>query len=101
MAISSEPVHEGSQDAVDLLNTLHIPHNLTRDEISGDQHVIAQLDEWKTNALAALKDLRRLLENKPDEVQQSDLIYTCAAFQGDGDWTSEDIRALTSGKRSI
>jgi hypothetical protein len=101
MAILSELVDEGSQTVIGLLNTLHIPSNFARHGISEDKAVIAQLDEWKANALNALKDLHRLLENKPDEVQKSDLIYTCAAFQGDGDWTSEDISALSSGKHSM
>lgn len=101
MAILSEFVDEESQDVDNLLNTLRIPSNFARNEISQDKDVIAQIGEWKANALNALKDLHRLLENKLDEVQKSDLIYTCAAFQGDGDWTSEDIGALSSGKRSI
>ncbi|KAI0253036.1 hypothetical protein BJV78DRAFT_1196075 [Lactifluus subvellereus] len=96
MAILSELVDEESQDVVSLLNTLRIPSNFARHEIEQDKDAIAQLEEWKANALNALKDLHRLLQNKLDEVQKSDLIYTCATFQGDGDWTSEDIGALSS-----
>jgi hypothetical protein len=92
-------VDEGPQDVSILLNTLRVPSNFTRHEISEDKDAIAQLDEWKANAFDALKNLGRLLENKRDEVRESDLIFACAAFQGDGDWTSEDMHALSSGKR--
>jgi hypothetical protein len=103
MAILSKLVEERSQDVVRFLNALRIPSNFSRHEISEseDKDLIVQLYEWKANALDALKDLRRLLENKPDGVENSDLIYTCAAFQGDGEWTSEDMGALSSGKRSM
>jgi hypothetical protein len=100
MAISSELVDEESQDVGSLLNNLRVPSNFGRYEILEDKNAIAQLDEWKANALDALKDLRGLLVDKRDEIRKSDVIYTCARFQGDGDWTSEDIRALSSGKRS-
>jgi hypothetical protein len=101
MAVYSEHVDEGPHDVGALLNNLRIPSNFAQHETLEDTDAIVQLDAWKANAFGALEDLRRLLGNKLDESQKSDLIYTCAAFQGDGDWTSEDMRALSSGKRSM
>jgi hypothetical protein len=98
MAIVSEFTDEKPQDVGTLLEGLHIPSNFARHEILEDKDAIAQLGEWKANAYNALKDLHGLLENKRHEIRTSDLIYTCAAFQGDGDWISEDMRALSSGK---
>ena len=98
MAILSEFVDERPQDVGTLLNSLRIPSNFTRHMTLEDKDTIAQLDEWKGDAFNALKDLRGLLESKWDEIRTSDLIYTCAAFQGDGDWISEDMRVLSSGK---
>lgn len=98
MAFLSEFVDEEPQDVGTLLNGLRIPSNFTRNGTLEDKDTIAQLNEWKANAFNALKDLRGLLESKRDEIRISDLIYTCAAFQGDGDWISEDMRALSSGK---
>jgi len=95
MAILSEHLDEEEpRDVGTLLNKLCIPSDFARDAIT-------QPGEWKANAFNALKDLRRLLGNKRNETQKSDLIYTCAAFQGDGDWTSDDMSALSSGKRSM
>jgi hypothetical protein len=101
MAVLSEHVDEGPHDVGALLNNLRIPSNFARHETFEDKDTIVQLDAWKANAFNALEDLRRLLGNKLDESQKPDLIYTCAAFQGDGDWNSEDMRALSSGKRSM
>ncbi|KAF8495225.1 hypothetical protein F5888DRAFT_1713222 [Russula emetica] len=95
MAILSEFVDEEPQDIDTLLNSLCIPSDFARHEILEDKDTITRLDEWKVNAFNALKDLRGLLENKRPEIRTSDLIYTCAAFQGDGDWISEDMRALS------
>ena len=99
MAILSEHVDDEPHDVGTFMNSLRIPFKFAQQEI--DKDVIAQLGEWKVNAFDALKGLRRLLGNKHDEIQKSDLIYACAAFQGDGDWTSEDMRTLSSGKRSM
>jgi hypothetical protein len=96
MAILSEFVDEEPQDVGALLNGLRIPSNFTRYGIMEDKDTISQLNKWKANAFNALKDLRGQLESKRHEIQTSDLIYTCAAFQGDGDWVSEDMRALSS-----
>ena len=103
MAILSDHVDEDEEprDVGTLLSNVCIPPNFARYEVLEDNDAIAQLDEWKANAFNALKDLRRLLGNKRHETQKSDLIYTCAAFQGDGDWTSDDMGALSSGKRSM
>ena len=101
MAILSEHVDEEPRDIGTLLNNLCIPSDFAQHEVLEDKDAIAQPGEWKANAFNALKDLRRLLGNNRDETQKPDLIYTCAAFQGDGDWTSEDMGALSSGKRSI
>jgi len=101
MAILSEFVDEEHQDVGTLLNSLCIPSDIARHEISEDKDTIARLCEWKANAFNALKDLRGLPENKRHEVRTTDLIYTCAAFQGDGDWISEDTRALSDGKPEI
>jgi hypothetical protein len=98
MAILSDFVDEEPQDVGRLLNSLRLPSNFTRQETLEDKDTIAQLVEWKANAFNALKDLRGLLESRRQEIRTSDLIYTCAAFQGDGDWISEDMRALSSGK---
>jgi flagellar biosynthesis regulator FlbT len=98
MAILSEFVDEEPQDVGTLLNNLSIPSDFARHEILDDKDTIARLVEWKANAFNALKDLRGLLENKRHEIPTSDLIYTCASFQGDGDWISEDMRALSYGK---
>lgn len=100
MAILSG-VDEEPQDVGTLLNSLCIPPDFARHEILEDKDTIARLGEWRANAFNALKDLRGLLENKRHEIQTSDLIYTCAAFQGDGDWISEDTRALSYGKPEI
>jgi len=101
MAILSEHVDEEPRDIGTLLNNLCIPSDFAQHEVLEDKDAIAHPGEWKANAFNALKDLRRLLGNNRDETQKSDLIYTCAAFQGDGDWTSEDMGALSSGKRSM
>ncbi|KAI0276156.1 hypothetical protein BGY98DRAFT_1090357 [Russula aff. rugulosa BPL654] len=98
MAILSEFVDEEPQDVDTLLNSLSIPSEFTQHEILEDKDTIARLGEWKVNAFNALKDLRGLLDNKRHEIRTSELIYTCAAFQGDGDWISEDMRALSYGK---
>jgi len=98
MAILSEFVDENPQDVGTLLNSLRIPSNFARHEVLEDKGTIAQLDEWKADAFNALKDIRGLLESQRHEIRTPDLIYTCATFQGDGDWISEDIRALSSGK---
>ena len=103
MAILSDHVDEDEEprDVGTLLNNICIPPNFARYEVLEDKDAIAQLDEWKANAFGALEDLRRLLGNKRHETQKSDLIYACAVFQGDGDWTSDDLGALSSGKRLI
>jgi len=98
MAILSEFVDEEHQDVGTLLNSLRIPSDFARHGILEDNDTIARLGEWKANTFNALKNLRGLLENKRHEIQKSDLTYTCAAFQGDDDWISEDIRALSYGK---
>jgi hypothetical protein len=98
MAILSEFVDEELKDVDTLLNSLSIPSDFARHEISGDKDTIARLGEWKANAFNALKDLRGLLENKRHEIQTPHLIYACATFQGDDDWVSEDMRALSYGK---
>jgi hypothetical protein len=98
MAILSEFVDEEPQDVVTLLNSLRIPSKFARHEILEDKDTIAQLGEWKANAFNALRDLRELLESRRHEIRTPDLIYTCATFQGDGDWISEDMRTLSSGK---
>lgn len=98
MAILSEFVDEEPQDVGSLLNSLRLPSKFIRHGTLEDKDKIAQLVEWKANALNALKDLRGLLESRRNEIRTSDLIYTCAAFQGDADWISEDMRALSSGK---
>ena len=98
MAILSEFVDEAPQDVGTLLNSLRVPSDFARHEILEDKDTIARLGEWKASAFNALKDLRGVLENKRHEIQIPDLIYTCAAFQGDGDWTSEDMCALSYGK---
>lgn len=98
MAILSEFVDEESQDVGTLLSSLRIPSDFAQHEILEDKDTIARLGEWKANTFNALKDLRGLLENKRQEVQTSNLIYTCAAFQGEGDWITEDMRALSYGK---
>jgi len=100
MAILSEHVDEEPRDVDTLLNNLCIPSDFAQHEVL-DKDAIGQPGKWKANAFNALKDLRRLLGNNRDETQKSDLIYTCAAFQGDGDWTSDDMGALSSGKRSM
>ena len=101
MAVLSEHVDEEPHDVGTLLNNLRIPSNFARYETLENKEAITQLDKWKVNAFNALKDLRRLLGNKLDEGQKLDLIYACAAFQGDDDWSSEDMGALSSGKRSM
>jgi hypothetical protein len=101
MAVLSEHVDEEPHDVAALLDNLRIPSNFARRETLEDKNAITQLDKWKANASIVLKDLRRLLANKLDQSQKLDLIYVCAVFQGDGDWTSEEMRALSSGKRSI
>ena|SRR6267154_2703499 len=98
MAILSEFVDERPQDVGTLLNSLCIPSDFTRHESLEDKDTITRLGEWKANAFNALKDLRGLLENKRHDIRTLDIIYTCAAFQGDGDWISEDMRALSYGK---
>ena len=98
MANLSDFVDEESQDVGRLLNSLRLPSNFTRHETLEDKDAIAELVEWKANAFNALKDIRGLLESRRHEICTSDLIYACAAFQGDGDWISEDMRALSSGK---
>ncbi|KAI9448511.1 hypothetical protein H4582DRAFT_94227 [Lactarius indigo] len=45
---------------------------------------------------SALKDLRSMLGIKRDDVLDPDVVYTCAGFQGDGEWTSEEMAALSS-----
>jgi hypothetical protein len=95
MAILSEHLDEEEpRDVGTLLNNLCIPSDFARG-------AVAQPDEWKANAFNALKDIRGLLGNKRDETQKSDLIYACAAFQGDDDWTSDDMSGLSSGKHSM
>jgi hypothetical protein len=101
MAILSEFVDEEPQDVGTLLNSLCIPSDFARYEILEDKDTIARLGEWKANAFNALKDLRGQLENKRHDIPTSDLIYSCAAFQGDGDWISEDMRALSYGKPMV
>jgi len=98
MAILSEFVDEEPQDVGTLLNSLCIPSDFARHEILEDKDTISRLGEWKANAFNALTDLRGLLENKRHKIRTSDLIYTCASFQGDDDWISEDMRALSNGK---
>ncbi|KAH9991620.1 hypothetical protein BJV74DRAFT_884788 [Russula compacta] len=94
MAILSEPVDEEPRDVDDLLNSLRIPSNYARHETLEDKDGIAKLGEWKADAFNALKDLRGLLGDKRDETRKSDLVYTCAAFLGDDNWTSEDMQIL-------
>jgi hypothetical protein len=98
MAILSEFVDEERQDVGSLLNSLRIPSNFTPHETLEDKDTMARLVEWKVDAFNSLKGLRGILESRRHEIRTTDLIYTCAAFQGDGDWISEDMRALSSGK---
>ena len=98
MAVLSEFVEEERQDVGTLLNSLCIPSEFARHENLEDKDTIARLGEWKANAFNALKDLRGLLENNRHEIRTSELIYTCSAFQGDGDWISGDMRVLSYGK---
>lgn len=98
MAILSEHVDEEPQHATGLLKSLRIPSEFSRYDALEDNVATARLDEWKADALAALKYLRGMLSI--DDVVDSDIVYTCAGFQGDGEWTSEEMSALSSGKRS-
>jgi hypothetical protein len=100
MAILSEHVDEESHGAVWHIECLRVPPEFARYDALEDKVATARLDEWKTDALAALKSLRDTLGNKHNSVLDSDIVYTCAGFQGDGDWTSEEMSALSSGKRS-
>lgn len=97
MAILSEHSDEESHGAIWYIECLRIPPEFARYDALEDT---ARLDEWKTDALAALKSLRNMLEIKHNSVLDSDIVYTCAGFQGDGEWTSEEMSALSSGKRS-
>lgn len=92
MAILSEHVDEEPQGAVGHLESLCIPPEFSRYDTLEDLVATARLDEWKTDALAVLKDLPGML----DDALDSDIIYACAGFQGDGEWTSEEMGALSS-----
>lgn len=96
MAILSEHVDEEPQGAIGHIESLCIPAEFARYDTLEDMVATARLDEWKANALAALKDLRSMLGIKDDDVLDSDVVYTCAGFQGDGEWTSEEMAALSS-----
>jgi hypothetical protein len=97
MAILSEHVDEEPQRAIENLKSLCIPPEFARYDTLEDKVATARLDEWKVNALAALCGM---LGNKHDDILESDIVYTCAGFQGDGEWTSEEMSALSSGKHS-
>ena len=99
MAILSEHVDEEPQRAIGHLKYLCIPPEFAQYGTLEDK-ATAQLDEWKADALVALKDLRGMLGLEQHDVLDSDIVYTCAGFQGDGEWTSEEMSALSSGKRS-
>ena len=97
MAILSEYVGEEPRRAIEHLKSLRIPPEFAWYGTLEDKVTPARLDEWKVDALAAL---RGMLENKHDDILDSDTVYICAGFQGDGEWTSEEMSALSSGKRS-
>ncbi|KAF8264301.1 hypothetical protein EI94DRAFT_1772709 [Lactarius quietus] len=54
------------------------------------------LDEWKTDTLATLKYLRGVLGIKQDDVLDSDIVYAFAGFQGDGEWTCDEMTLTPS-----
>jgi hypothetical protein len=94
MAILSEHVDDKPRGVIEHLERLRIPPEFAQYDTLGDTD---KLDEWKVNALAALCGI---LGNKHDDILESDIVYTCAGFQGDGEWTSEEMSALSSGKHS-
>ncbi|KAH9059363.1 hypothetical protein EDB87DRAFT_1622556 [Lactarius vividus] len=96
MAILSEHVDEEPQGTIGHLESLCIPAEFVRYDTLEDRVATARLDEWKADALVALKDLRGMLGIKHDVILDSDVVYTCAGFQGDGEWTSEEMVALSS-----
>lgn len=101
MAILSEHVDDEPQGAIEHLERLRIPPEFAQYHTLEDKLITDRLDEWKTEALTALTYLRGVLGVKRDRVLDLDLVYTFAGFQGDGEWTSEEMSALSSGKRSI
>ena len=100
MAILSEHVDEEPQSAIGHLECLRIPPEFAQYNALEDKVAATRLDEWKADALGALKSLRGMLEIKYDDVLDSDIVYTLAGFQGDGEWTSEEMSTLSSGKHS-
>ncbi|KAI0260491.1 hypothetical protein BC834DRAFT_900075 [Gloeopeniophorella convolvens] len=95
MAILSESVEDEPQDVGALLTKLCVPAEFARYETLEDKQVIVQLDEWRMNALKTLEDLCNALKQNGTEVGL-EVVYACAAFQGDGEWTSEDMNTLAS-----
>jgi len=96
MVILSEHVDEEPHGAIGHIECLRLPPEFARYDALEDKAATARLDEWKTDALAALKSLRGTLGIKHNNVLDSDIVYTCAGFQGDGKWTSEEMSVLSS-----
>lgn len=93
MAILSEYLDDKPRGAIEYLERLRIPPEFAQYDTLEDTD---KLNEWKTEALTALTYLRGVLGIKRNCVLDSNLVYTFAGFQGDGEWTSEEMCVLSS-----
>ena len=98
MAILSEHIDDEPQGAIEHLERLRIPPEFAQYNTLEDKLITDKLDEWKTEALTALTYLHGVFGTKHNGVLDLDSVYTFAGFQGDGEWTSVEMSALSSGK---
>lgn len=100
MAILSEHIDKETQGVIEHLERLRIPPEFAQYDTMEDTLITDRLNEWKTEALTALTHLHGVFGAKHNSVLDLDSVYTFAGFQGDDEWTSVEMSALSSGKRS-
>lgn len=89
---------------LDLLSSIQVPSDFTRIESIPDNHLIAQLDEWKGNAYRVLTELQILVEANSANLSAkecADVISAVASFDGSGAWVTPASKGISRGMRQL
>ncbi|THH18035.1 hypothetical protein EW146_g2890 [Bondarzewia mesenterica] len=98
MAVLEESLEESDLSSIDtLLEKLQIPAEYARSEAFGEPEIFSRLDKWKENAFSSLYALRSQLQerNALTVEEQAEVAFAAAAFAGEGDWSSEQMRDIS------
>ncbi|KAI0052623.1 hypothetical protein FA95DRAFT_1663859 [Auriscalpium vulgare] len=97
MAIISDADDELSIKRI--VDILKIPPDYARYDAIEDPKILQRLEEWKSNALAALQELRKRARKKDSRTHYEgdcDIVSAVAAFQGRGEWLSGPIMEVSA-----